>query len=34
MDPDQWLRQKPADVDLQCFQKRLNLGPAGQGLTI
>ena len=27
-----WHCQKPADVDLQCFQKRINLGSAGQGL--
>ena len=24
--------QKPADQDLQCFQKRINPGSAGQGL--
>ena len=30
-----WLRQKPADQDLQCFQKkRINEGSAGQGLTV
>ena len=29
-----WLRQKPADLDLQCFQKRINEGLAGQGLTL
>ena len=29
-----WLRQKPADLDLQCFQKRINEGSAGQGLTV
>ena len=23
---------KPSDLDLQCFQKRINLGLAGQGL--
>ena len=28
MDPD----QKPSDLDLQCFQKRINPGSAGQGL--
>ena len=27
-----WLRQKPADLDLQCFQNRINLDSAGQGL--
>ena len=27
------LLQKPADLDLQCFQKRINPGSAGQGLT-
>ena len=27
-----WLRQKPADLDLQCFQKRINPHSAGQGL--
>ena len=27
-----WLHQKPADLDLQCFQKRINSGSAGQGL--
>ena len=25
-------RQKPADLDLQCFQKRINPGSAGQRL--
>ena len=28
MDPD----QKPVDLDLQCFQIRINPGSAGQGL--
>ena len=23
---------KPADLDLQCFQQKINLGLAGQGL--
>ena len=34
MDPDQiiHLYQKPADLDQQCFQKRINLCSAGQGL--
>ena len=27
-----WLHQKPADLDLQCFQIGINLGSAGQGL--
>ena len=27
-----WLHQKPSDLDLQCFQKRINLGSAGQWL--
>ena len=27
-----WLRQKPVDMGLQCFQKRISLGTAGQGL--
>ena len=27
-----WLHQKPADLDLQCFQKQMNLGSAGQEL--
>ena len=27
------LTQKPADPDLQCFQKRINLGSSGQGLS-
>ena len=26
--------QKPADLDLQCFQKRINLDSAGEGLTV
>ena len=26
-----WLHQKPADWDLQCFYKRINLVSAGQG---
>ena len=31
VDPDiRWLHQKPADLDPQCFQKRINLGSAGQ----
>ena len=30
MDPN----QKPADVDLQCFRKRINLVSAGQGLNL
>ena len=28
-----WLHQKPADLDLHCFQKEINPGPAGHGLT-
>ena len=28
-----WLRQKQADIDLPCFQKRINQGTAGQGFT-
>ena len=28
-----WLRQKPADLDLQCFQKRINPGSAAQGFS-
>ena len=33
MDPDlRWLHQKPADLDLQCFMKRINTDSAGQGL--
>ena len=27
-----WLRQKPDDLDLQCFKKEKNLGSAGQRL--
>ena len=27
-----WLHQKPADLDLQCLLKKINLGSAGQGL--
>ena len=28
-----WLRQKPADLDLQCFEKKtINLGSVGQEL--
>ena len=27
-----WLRQKPADLDLQCFQKTINPGSVEQGL--
>ena len=27
------LRQKPADLNLQCFQKWINSGSAGRGLT-
>ena len=26
-----WLHEKPADLDLQYFQNRINLGSAGQG---
>ena len=29
-----WLHQKPADLDLQCFQKRINPGSGGQELNI
>ena len=27
-----WLRRKPADLDLLCLKKKMNLGSAGQGL--
>ena len=27
-----WLHQKPADLDLQCFKKRINLGSVGQAI--
>ena len=27
-----WLLMKPADLDLQCFQNRIDLCSAGQGL--
>ena len=27
-----WLHQKPADLDQQCYQKRINPGSAGQAL--
>ena len=27
--PDQMTSSKPADMDLQCFQKQINLGPPG-----
>ena len=27
-----WLCQKPDDLNLQCFQKKINLGSAGQVL--
>ena len=27
-----WLRQKPADLDLQCFKKRIKPDSAGQWL--
>ena len=30
--PDQLASEKPADLDLQCFQKRINPGSAGQGI--
>ena len=30
--PISWLHQKPADLDLQCFQEWINPGSAGQGL--
>ena len=29
-----WLPQKPADLDLKCFQKRKHAGLAGQGVHI
>ena len=29
-----WLCQKPADLDLQCLQKRINPVSAGQGLIL
>ena len=29
-----WLHQKPADLDLQCFQKRINHGSAGQSVKV
>ena len=28
-----WLHEKPADLELQCFQKRIHQGPAGQGFS-
>ena len=28
------IQQKPADLDLLCFQNSINLGSAGQGLTM
>ena len=27
-----WLRHEPSDLDLHCFQKRINPGLAGEGL--
>ena len=27
-----WFREKPADLDLQCFQRQINPGSAGQGI--
>ena len=32
VDPDQLASEKPADLNLQCFQKQINLGSAEQGL--
>ena len=32
MDPDQMASAEANDLDLQCFQKRINPGSAGQGL--
>ena len=29
-----WLHQKPADLNLHCFQKRINPVSAGQGLIL
>ena len=29
-----WLCEKPADLDLQCFLKRINLGSIGQGFSV
>ena len=29
-----WLRQKPADLDIQFLQKMINPGSAGQGLIL
>ena len=29
-----WLHQKPSDQDLQCFDKRIHLGSAGQGFIL
>ena len=34
VDSDQLASQKPADLDLPCFQNRVNLGLAWQGLNI
>ena len=28
------MEKKPVDLDLECFQKRINLGSAGKGLSI
>ena len=27
-----WFCEKPADLDLQCFQRQINSGSAGQGI--
>ena len=32
MDPDQLASEKPADQDLHCFQNRICIGSAWQGL--
>ena len=34
VDPDQLASEKPADLDLECFQKRMYQGPAWQGLNL
>ena len=34
VDPDQMAFQKPADLDLQCFHNKINLGLAVQVLMV
>ena len=29
-----WFHQKPADLDLQCFLKRISVGSAGQSVRL